>query len=255
MTRKAATKSLTHQNKKDHFRVIMKDRTNITERLKEAYRASFMHGGEEKARLLELLREHAVEHRRAYLVTGKRTDIYFDCRRITLLDEGVHVAASSLLRAIAADDVSPAAVAGPVFSGVPLATAISLIRRSLRLTALAKAEVLTTSETDLAQVVETLLPSLPALAVRLKFRGHGFGLAVEGLTNVQSGALVALVDDVATTGSSLLNAIRILRKNGLQTAWVGCLIDREEGAREHLAEAGYELRALFTAQEVLDGRA
>jgi len=223
------------------------------EQLKEAYRANIARGGEEKARLLELLHGYAIERREVHLTSGENSGIYFDCRRVTLLDEGVHVAASSLMRAIAADDVSPTAVAGPIFSAVPIITAMSLIRRSLRLTALAQAEALTTSEANPVQVVETLLPSLPMLAVRLKPRDHGLKCVVEGLTNVQPDAVVALVDDVTSTGSSLLDAIRILQENGLRTAWVGCLVDREQGARERLADAGYELRPLFTAQEVLDG--
>jgi orotate phosphoribosyltransferase len=234
---------------------------DLTERLRAALRASSDRGGEEKTRLLELLRSHAVERRAVKLSSGRDSDFYFDCRRVTLLDEGVHLAASLLLRAMAADDVSPAAVAGPIASGIPLVTAISLIRRSLRLTALARAELLDTLDVQRAlgdghgarDVIERLLPSLPVLAVRLKPRDHGLKCCVEGLVNVKPDSVVALVDDVASTGASLLDAIRILLDSHLKVAWVGCLVDRQEGARECLAEQGHELRALFTGQEVVGG--
>jgi orotate phosphoribosyltransferase len=62
---------------------------------------------------------------------------------------------------------------------------------------------------------------------------------------------VAIVDDVATTGGSILKAIdRVQHETDWQIAKVLCLVDRQEGAREKLAQAGYELTALFTGEEL-----
>jgi orotate phosphoribosyltransferase len=64
---------------------------------------------------------------------------------------------------------------------------------------------------------------------------------------------VAVVDDVATTGGSILQAIaRIREETDWQIARVLCLVDRQEGAREKLAQAGYDLISLFTGEELGD---
>lgn len=230
-------------------------KSDLVERMKSSYRAGLALGSKEKGQLLKLLRERAIKRGTFSLSSGASADCYFDCRCVTLLDEGVHLAAMALLQAMSVDDVSPKAVAGPVASGLPLITAISLVRRSLRLTALAKAQALDLHDFNATELVERLFPPLPALAVRPQAqRAHGTQQDVEGLTNVSPGSSVALVDDVAISGNSLVKAIHALSEKQLQVVWVGCLVDRQEGARERLVEAGYELHALFTAQEVLGGQ-
>jgi orotate phosphoribosyltransferase len=62
---------------------------------------------------------------------------------------------------------------------------------------------------------------------------------------------VAIVDDVATTGGSILKAIaRVKDETDWQISRVLCLVDRQEGAREILAREGYQLLALFTGDEL-----
>jgi orotate phosphoribosyltransferase len=62
---------------------------------------------------------------------------------------------------------------------------------------------------------------------------------------------VAVVEDTTTTGGSLLKAIERARAAGLEIAQVLTVVDREEGAREALAAAGYELEALTGRTELL----
>jgi uridine monophosphate synthetase len=63
---------------------------------------------------------------------------------------------------------------------------------------------------------------------------------------------VTIVDDLATTGSSKFEAIERLTQAGLRVQDVVVLIDRQSGAREALAQAGYHLHAVYTLTQLLD---
>ena len=78
---------------------------------------------------------------------------------------------------------------------------------------------------------------LHGLLVRKDAKGHGTGQFVE---------------DVVTTGGSLLKACDRVRAADLSIAAVCAILDREEGGREKLQEAGYDLLALFTRKELVD---
>ena len=88
-------------------------------------------------------------------------------------------------------------------------------------------------------------------SVRKEPKGHGLKLWVEGRANLPDGARVAMVEDTVTTGGSLIRAIERVEANGLVVAQVIVVVDREEGARERLAEAGYDLIALTGRRELL----
>jgi uridine monophosphate synthetase len=61
-----------------------------------------------------------------------------------------------------------------------------------------------------------------------------------------------VIDDLTTTGGSKFETIEKLTSNGLQVRDVVVLIDRQSGAAETLAQAGYRLHAVFTLAEMLD---
>ena len=90
----------------------------------------------------------------------------------------------------------------------------------------------------------------PTFIIRKRRKQYGLKRLVEG--NVDPSKVV-IVDDVATTGKSLLEAIVTFKKEYpvANIAKVIALIDREEGAKELLEEHGYRLDCLFTAKELL----
>ena len=61
-----------------------------------------------------------------------------------------------------------------------------------------------------------------------------------------------MLEDVVTTGGSLLKACDRMREAGMQIVAVCAILDREEGGREKLRDAGYDLRALFTRKELVE---
>ncbi|UPM42120.1 orotate phosphoribosyltransferase [Halocatena salina] len=91
----------------------------------------------------------------------------------------------------------------------------------------------------------------PYVIVRKKAKEYGTGNRIEGrLTEDEE---VVVIEDIATTGQSALDAVEALRDAGAVVNRVLVVVDREEGATEQLEAAGTELEALVTASELLDG--
>lgn len=91
---------------------------------------------------------------------------------------------------------------------------------------------------------------IDAFSVRKKPKEHGTGRRVEGAD--LEGKSVVVVEDSTTTGGSALQAIEAVEEVGATVLAVLTVVDREEGAKERLAEAGYPFLTLFTASELLN---
>ena len=87
------------------------------------------------------------------------------------------------------------------------------------------------------------------LLVRKEAKGHGTKKLVEG--NIREGMRVVILEDVVTTGGSLLKAARAVEEQGGVIAGIFVLVDREEGATEAIAAEGYGFDSLFKVSELL----
>jgi len=121
------------------------------------------------------------------------------------------------------------------------------IERELGLGAFERIAGVPTSGIPFAAVVAFKLEK-PFLYVRKEVKFHGRERRVEGA--LTPGDRVILVDDLITTGKTLSEAARAIRREGGEVEHAFVLIDREEGGREALAEAGVELHALMTVREL-----
>jgi len=90
---------------------------------------------------------------------------------------------------------------------------------------------------------------IPYVIVRKEAKSHGTGNRIEG--EFAEGERIVVVEDIATTGKSALDAVQTLRDAGALVDRVLVVVDREEGARELLADHDIELDALVTASELL----
>lgn len=91
---------------------------------------------------------------------------------------------------------------------------------------------------------------LPYVIVRKKTKEYGSGNRIEGSPDIENDELV-VIEDIATTGQSAIDAVEALREAGAVVNRVLVVVDREEGARERLTEHDIELEALITASELL----
>ena len=121
------------------------------------------------------------------------------------------------------------------------------IERELGLGAFERIAGVPTSGIPFAAVVAFRLEK-PFLYVRKEVKLHGRERRVEGV--LAPGDRVILLDDLITTGKTLSEAARAIRREGGEVEHAFVLIDREEGGRETLAEAGVELHALMTVREM-----
>jgi orotate phosphoribosyltransferase len=92
----------------------------------------------------------------------------------------------------------------------------------------------------------------PYVIVRKKTKEYGTGNRIEG--RFEEGEEVVVLEDIATTGQSAVDAVEALREAGAVVNTVLVVVDREEGGRENLAEIDVELEALLTASELLADR-
>ncbi len=89
----------------------------------------------------------------------------------------------------------------------------------------------------------------PMVYPRKETKAYGTKVEVEGV--FEPGQTAVVLDDLATTGGSKIEAFEKLRAVGLEVKDVVVLIDRESGAKELMAEAGVRMHAVFTLSELL----
>lgn len=90
---------------------------------------------------------------------------------------------------------------------------------------------------------------LPLLYVRKRKKSHGRKKGVEGEFE---GGNIVLIDDVATTGGSIMEGAETVRGKGGTVKDAVVILDREEGAEEALEEKGINLHSCFRISELID---
>jgi uridine monophosphate synthetase len=89
----------------------------------------------------------------------------------------------------------------------------------------------------------------PLIYPRKEIKDYGTGKAIEGHWEV--GQRAVLIEDLVTSGASIVQAFATLKIVGLQVNEAVVLIDREQGGSELLREQGYLLRAVLKLSHLL----
>ena len=90
----------------------------------------------------------------------------------------------------------------------------------------------------------------PLIYVRSKPKEHGTTKSIEG--KISAGMKVVMVDDVVTTGTSVLNGITQLKEIGLLISDLYVIINRLEGADKALSNIGVQTHQLTDILEITD---
>lgn len=158
------------------------------------------------------------------LTSGKKSPIYIDLRILASHPGVLRQVSRAYARLLRELDIDPALpslrLAAIPYAALPIGTAVAL-------------------ETD-----------LPLIYPRKETRAHGTGRQIEG--EFQPGDRAIVLDDLITTGGSKLAAIEPLEAAGLEVQDVVVLIDREQGGREDLEAAGYQLYSVLRLGQMLD---
>jgi orotate phosphoribosyltransferase len=151
------------------------------------------------------------------LASGKRSKYYIDIKKASTDPKTLKLIARQAAFRIKQMDVN--IIAGVELGGVPLATAVSM-------------------ETE-----------LPLLIVRKAVKDYGTKSRFVG--DIKPEDKLVMLEDVTTSGGSVMNAIEVVRETGANIKYVISVVDREEGAKENLKEAGTELVPLVSASDLI----
>jgi len=166
----------------------------------------------------ELLSAGCIKFGDFTLKSGLTSPIYIDLRRIITypkLLEQVGAAYLPILKTLKFDRI-----AGLPYAAIPIATAISLAG------------------------------DYPMIYPRKEAKSYGTKAEIEG--EYHAGETVVVIDDLATTGGSKFEAIEKLTGVGLIVKDIVVLVDRQSGAKESLAQAGYSMHAVLTISQLLE---
>ena len=84
---------------------------------------------------------------------------------------------------------------------------------------------------------------------RKEVKEHGTGQAIEG--SFEPGQIAVLIEDVITTGGSIITAAEVLRQAGLDLRDVVVLVDREQGGEKSMKEIGLSLHSILKISEMI----
>jgi orotate phosphoribosyltransferase len=177
----------------------------------------------ERERLIELLRRDALKLGTFTLASGRLSHYYIDGRKLTLSAEGAALIGAGVL-GLLLEEFAVDSIGGLTLGADPIVGA------------------------TLALASGAGLGRLTGFLVRKEAKGHGTGNLIEG--PLEPGSRVAIVDDVATTGGSSLQAVQAVLAIGCKVVVVIAVLDRLEGAAAAFAARGLPFRALVTIRDL-----
>jgi len=175
---------------------------------------------DELERLRELVIEKSFRYGYFTLSSGQESLYYFDGRLTTLSPEGAQLVGRQMFALVKDSGID--AIGGPTLGADPIVAAVALVSYQEG-------------------------KPVPAFIVRKDPKKHGAQRHIEG--NFPAGGTVAIVDDVITSGGSILRAIEVVEAAGARVGKVIVLVDRNQGGADELRKKGYEFVALLNADD------
>ena len=187
-------------------------------------RANSVDAGEAKNLLLDFLGKRSFRMGQYTLSSGEQSDYYIDGKKIELSGEGLSLFGD---------------VFWEVTKGLDFNAISGLATGSISLTAAAVLKCYANGR-----------PEVEGTFVRSEVKEHGTRREIEG--ELPPNAKVIVLDDVVTSGASVMKAIEALVAAKATVVKVIALVDRQEGAKEFLQKEGYEYVPIFTRDDLFE---
>lgn len=171
-------------------------------------------------RLLTLIKHKSLRRGTFTLASGATSDFFFDLKPTMLDPLGATLIAERVMNL--AHTLHGEAIGGMAIGAIPIIAAT--VARSYR------------SERP-----------MPGFYVRKEVKDHGTQQLIDGLD--VNGLHVILVEDVTTTGGSLLKAAMAVRNSGGVVSHAITVVDRLEGGLDHLSQHDITLMALLSRRD------
>lgn len=170
-----------------------------------------------RQRLQGIIRRRSLLQNRDFLLSsGRSSGFFFDMKRTMFDPEGAALVADLLFELIRGEDAQY--VGGLETGAIPIVAALCM-----------------RSWPD---------KPLQGFFVRKEMKGHGTDRRIDGL--LDRGSRVILVEDVTTTGGSVMQAADQARQFDCTIVKIITLVDRLEGAAQNFRQAGIRFEPLFT---------
>jgi orotate phosphoribosyltransferase len=176
-----------------------------------------------RKKLLDLIKKEAFFKKRVRLSSGKISNYYIDIRRVSLTSQGLYLISHMIWDFMKKDGINviggPTLGADPIVSGVCMA-AFSKDKKNLK-----------------------------GFLIRKTPKKYGRMKMIEGPQILKKDKVV-IVDDVATSGASLIKTVEVLKEEKINVVKAMVVLDRQEGASANFAQIGCPLVSLFTKSDL-----
>lgn len=219
----AATRGITHAEDPRRAAQELNERINqvrssMQTNPGEADAASAPHSHHQQRELIIGLAElGALQFGDFTLASGKRSSLYVDLRLLVSQPSLMQTAARAYARLLERLDCDR--IAGIPYAALPIGAAVSLVS------------------------------GVPLIYNRKETKSHGLGKDIEGIW--QPGERVVVIEDVITTGGSIVRSVELFRSAGLVVEDAVVLLDRQQGGVENLQKAGIRVHSVLALDEVL----
>jgi orotate phosphoribosyltransferase len=171
--------------------------------------------------LYKLVKERSFKFGKFILSSGRESNYYFDGKQVTLHPLGAYALAKVIIEKIKDENIN--AAGGLTIGADPIVG-------------------------SLAPVCYLEGLNLKLFIVRKSAKEHGEKRIIEGPKLLPSDR-VAILDDVLTTGSSILKAIEAVKDIGCLVVKIIVLVDRLEGGTEKIENMGFKVDSIFTLRD------
>ena len=174
-------------------------------------------------KLLKLLKKDSFFKKKIKLSSGKISNYYIDVRRVSLSSQGLYFISNIIWDIIKNDN--PTAIGGPTMGADPIIGGVCFLAHKKN-------------------------KNIKGFIIRKKPKKHGRQNLIEGKELTKKDRVI-IIDDVTTTGSSLINAYTTLKKYKIPVIRAISVVDREEGAKKAFSSLNVPFVSLFTKSDFL----